>query len=142
MQGLCPKQFRPILLEVFLSHPIGYQLVLPLGMFQLQRIFRGQFLFSMVDQQPTEEGAPFDDFVLGLAKDDLKGVLIDGVLAHRDEHLEGPGELFSITQKIRTILLKMLIESVKNGLKVQDFVVIVITGILNRKECTFSLMKS
>lgn len=48
----------------------------------------GKRLGIVVDDEPAEEGAILAYFFLTLQEDDLKGVLVDGVLAHRDEHAQ------------------------------------------------------
>ncbi len=52
----------------------------------------------------------------------MEGVLSDGVLAHRSEHLESPRELLPITHIERAVLFEMLIEGIKNCFEVHDFI--------------------
>lgn len=85
----------------------------------------------MLDDQTAEGTAPLYHFLLCLEEDDMERVLSDRVFAHGREHLECPWELFSVSHVEWPILLEMLVKSIKNSLKVNDFIGIRI-GILNR----------
>lgn len=76
----------------------------------------GKRLGIVVDDEPAEEGAILAYFFLTLQEDDLKGVLVDGVLAHRDEHAQWPGELLPVSQIKRTVFFQLFIEGVEDGL--------------------------
>jgi hypothetical protein len=45
----------------------------------------------------------------------MERIFINGVFAHRDEYLEHPRELFSVTGIERTIFLQMLIETIEHS---------------------------
>jgi len=89
-----------------------------------------------MDMDSTKLSGLFNNFIFGLPKDDLKRILVDRILAHGDEHLEGPRELLSVSQVIGPIFFKMLIKSIKNSLKVHNLMVIVLSSALNRNRIT------
>lgn len=104
MQSLGRVQLYPIFGEILLSYPVADHLVLFFPSFQLKGVVLFKLLVE-IDVNPAEECGPFDELILGLAEDDLEGLLIDGVLAHGDEHLEGPGELLPVAEVVGPILL-------------------------------------
>ena len=85
----------------------------------------------MLNDDATEGTAPLYHFLLGLEEDDVEGVLSDGVLTHRSEHLKGPRELLPISHVEWPVLLEMLIEGIKDGLEMHDFIGVGV-GILNK----------
>ena len=115
MQNLGRVQLYPVFGEVLLGYPVADHLVLFLPSFHLQRVVLFKLLVE-VDMDSTEDSGPLDDLVLGLAEDDLEGLFVDGVLAHGDEHFEGPGELFPVAEVVGPIFLEVLVEGIKNRL--------------------------
>lgn len=85
---------------------------------------------SLLGHYAAKKRSPFDDFVSGLPKNDLQRIFVYRILTHCDEHFESPGKLFSIPEKIWTILLQVLIKSVKNSLQMQYFVEVAATSAL------------
>lgn len=131
MQNLGRVQLYPVFGEILLSYPVADHLVLLLPSFQLKGIVLFKCLVE-VNMDSTEESGPLDDLVLGLAEDDLEGLFIDGVLAHGDEHLEGPGELLPVAEVVGPVFLEVLVESIEDGLEVNDLVVVVLCTALHR----------
>ena len=131
MQNLGRVQLYPVFGEVLLSYPAADHLVLLLPSFQLQRVVLFKLLVK-VDMDSAEDSGPFHNLVLGLAEDDLEGLFVDGVLAHGDEHLEGPGELLPVAEVVGPVFLEVLVESIEDGLEVNDLVVVVLCTALHR----------
>lgn len=122
MESLCGVKLYGIPLKVFILEIGLHHLLLLLIPLKLKGVIRQQHLLIVLDQEPTERAAPLDHFFLGLEEDDVEGVLSDGVLAHRSEHLESPWELLSITHIERAILLEMLVEGIENCFEVHNFI--------------------
>ena len=93
--------------------------------------------FWVLNMHSAEVGGPFCEFIFGLSEDDAKGVLIDGVLAHGCEHAKGPGERLAISEVVGSILMKMLIEGIENGLVMYNFIVIGEAAFLSEAIGTF-----
>ena len=74
---------------------------------------------------------PLHDLISCLSENNLKRILINRVLAHGDEHLEGPRKLFPISKIIRSIFLKVLIKSIKNSFEVNNLIFIILSTTLN-----------
>jgi hypothetical protein len=141
MQGLGGVQLDAVPLEVVLLEIQLHQLLLTLASLELEGVPRKQPLLLVVHHQPAEHTAPLHHLLLALHEDYLQGVLVDGVLAHGDEHAQRPGELLPVSQVKGPILLQLLIEGVEDGLQVGDLGSTAV-DILNRVGSTLSLMNS
>lgn len=141
MQSLCGVEFYRIPLEVLLLQISLNHLLLLLVTLDLQRVVRQEHFLIVLDDNAAEGTAPLYHLLLGLQEDDVEGVLSDGVFAHGSEHLECPRELLSVAHVERSVLLEVLVEGVKDSLKMHDFIGVGV-GILNKGIFTLSLMKS
>lgn len=141
MQSLRGIKLNGVPLKVLLLEICLHHLLLLLIPLDFKRVIGEEDLLVVVDDEPTEGAAPLDHLLLGLEEDDVQGVLGDGVFAHRGEHLECPGELLPVAHVEGAVLLEVLVERIKDGLKMHDLVRVGV-GILNRRILTLSLMKS
>jgi len=85
----------------------------------------------IIHMKSAEQCSPLNKLVFCLSENYLKRLFINRVLTHGDEHLEGPRKLLSISHIIRSVLFKMLVESIKDSLEMHNFVIVIVAAFLN-----------